>query len=217
MSAPNIRVLVADDHELVRDGLVLMLGTAPGIEVVAQASNGEQCVASAGAHQPDVVLMDLKMPGMDGLAATQRIKARWPQTKVLLLTGVEDGDLVMEAPVCGADGYLLKSTTSDDLIGAIRTVAGGDAYLAPALTRQLFSRLLAEAGRPAARNPGLSEREIEVLRLMARLHSNREIADWLVISQDTVRSHVKNILRKLEQPDRTQAVLAGVRLGLIEA
>ncbi|MHB8620890.1 MAG: response regulator [Chloroflexota bacterium] len=213
---PDIGVLVADDHELVRSGLVLLLSTAPGIRVVAQASDGEQCVAAATIHHPDLVLMDLKMPRLDGLAATRRLKICLPSVKVVLLTGVEDAENILEATSIGADGYLLKTTSSEELIRAIRSVAAGEAYLQPAVTRQLFDRLLWRPRPDPPPNLGVSPREIEVLRLMATTSSNREIAEKLVVSEETVRSHIKSILRKLGQPDRTQAVLAGIRHGIVK-
>jgi NarL family two-component system response regulator LiaR len=212
-SQAPIRILVADDHAIVRKGLRALLVTEPDLEVVAEAENGEQAVAEARHLCPDVVLMDLVMPGMDGLEATRRITAEQPGVRVLVLTSFAADDKVFPALKAGALGYLLKDSGPDELVQAIRQVHRGESSLHPSIAR----RLLQELAGPGQRDPvveALTEREIDVLRLVAQGQSNRQIADRLCISEATVRTHVSSILSKLNVDSRTQAALYALREGL---
>ncbi len=211
-----IRVLVVDDHAIVRKGLRALLVTEPGLEVVGEAENGEQAVAEARRLCPDVVLMDLVMPGMDGLEATRRITAdQHPEgtPRVLVLTSFAADDKVFPALRAGALGYLLKDSGPEELVRAIQQVHRGESSLHPSIAR----RLLQELAGPGQRDPvveALTEREIDVLRLVAQGQSNRQIAEGLCISEATVRTHVSSILSKLHVDSRTQAALYALREGL---
>ena len=212
-----VRILIVDDHAIVRKGLRALLVTEPGVEVVGEAENGEQAVAEARRLCPDVVLMDLVMPGMDGLEATRRITAAQPQApstpRVLVLTSFAADDKVFPALRAGALGYLLKDSGPEELVQAIRQVHRGESSLHPSIAR----RLLQELANPGQRNPiveALTEREIDVLRLVAHGESNRQIAAGLCISEATVRTHVSSILSKLNLDSRTQAALYALREGL---
>lgn len=217
----SIRVLLADDEQLVRAGLRLILESEPDIEVVGEASNGAEAVDLATRLDPDVVLMDIQMPEMDGLEATRRIVAlgRDVTSRVLVLTTFEVDEYVYEALRAGASGFLLKRTPAAELIAGVRVVAAGEALLAPSVTRRLIDQF---AHRPAARSPAtgavseLTEREREVLTLLARGLSNAEIADQLVVSEGTVKTHVKHIFGKLGLRDRAQAVIFAYDAGLVE-
>jgi NarL family two-component system response regulator LiaR len=209
----TIRVLVADDHAIVRKGICALLATEPGIEVVAEAEDGREALAKAESVQPDVILMDLVMPCMDGLEATRRITALQPQVRVLVLTSFAGDDKVFPAIKAGALGYLLKDSGPEDLVRAIQQVHQGESSLHPSIAR----KLLRELSDASARGPGtdpLTEREVEVLQLVARGQSNREIAAQLAISEATVRTHVSKILTKLNLCSRTQAALYALREGL---
>jgi DNA-binding NarL/FixJ family response regulator len=208
----EVRILIADDHEVVRRGLALVLGLQPGFQVVGEAHTGAQAVAEAGRLRPDVVLLDLKMPELDGRAAAAQIKRRQPEARVIVLSGVEIDDDVFDVLEAGVDGYVPKEVGPDELARAIRLVAEGNRYVHPAVTQALLAR---RETRAAGRPPALSPRELDVLRLMAKAATYRDIGQQLFISEETVRTHVKNILSKLNQPNWTQAVLAAVRLGLI--
>lgn len=203
----EVRILIADDHEVVRHGLVLMLNLEPGFQVVGEAQTGAQAVAEVDRLRPAVALLDLKMPDMDGRAAAAQIKQRFPNTRVIILSGAEINADVFDALEKGVEGYLPKEVGPDELIRAIRTVAEGKRFIHPTLSQALLER----------RNtrPALSPRELEVLRLLATTDTYREIAQQLFISEETVRTHVKSILAKLGEPNQKQAVLAAVRLGLI--
>ena len=210
MSQP-IRVLVVDDHAVVRIGVCALLATEPGIEVVGEAKDGREAVAQAERLQPDVVLMDLVMPGMDGLDAIQRIVAGQPAARILVLTSFVGDDKVFPAIRAGALGYLLKDSDPEELVQAIQYVYRGSSSLHPSVAR----RLLQEMAHPSERllDP-LTEREVEVLQLMATGQRNREISERLSICEATVRTHVSNILTKLELCSRTQAALYALREGL---
>jgi DNA-binding NarL/FixJ family response regulator len=217
-STGPIRVLVVDDQELVRSGFCVILDAADGIAVAGEAANGEAAVAAVASTRPDVVLMDIRMPGMDGLAATRVITAAQPAPKVVILTTFDLDDYVYEALRAGASGFLLKDSPRHDLIAAVRAAAAGDALLAPSVTRMLIE---AFAQRPAAATPApsrvasLTARERDVLLLLARGRSNAEIAAALFVSEATVKTHVGNVLAKLDLRDRVQAVILAYETGLV--
>ena len=205
----TIRILIADDHSVVRQGLKMFLGLDPELEVVGEAANGEEAVRKAGELHPDVVLMDLLMPKMDGITATATIRRAQPDTEVIALTSVLEDATVVSAVRAGAIGYLLKDTQADELCGAIHAAAAGQVRLAP----QAAARLMNEVRTPE--NPDmLTEREIEVLRLLAQGQANKEIARSLHIAEKTVKTHVSNILAKLGLQSRTQAALYALRVGI---
>jgi DNA-binding NarL/FixJ family response regulator len=212
----TIRVLIADDQELVRAGFRKLLDAEDGITVVGEAADGGQAVALATRLAPDVVLMDIRMPRMDGLEATRRLTGS-TAVQVLILTTYDLDEYVFEALRAGASGFLLKDSPPDSLIGGIRTVARGDALLAPSVTRRLiaeFARRPPENARPAL--PDLSPRETEVLIQVARGLSNREIAGKLFLGEATIKTHVGSILAKLGCRDRVQAVVAAYEAGLVQ-
>ncbi len=211
----KIRILIVEDHEVVRKGLAVLLEAAEDLEVVGEASTGEEAIAQAQALQPDVVLMDLKLAGLDGVEASQRIKVSSPQTKVLVLTGLEDDEHLFQALRRGVDGYLLKAIAPAELVRAIRAVARGEAFFHPVAARKMLERFSAGSREPQP-SIQLTAREHQVLRLMATSATYRGIADKLCVTEETVRKHAKSILHKLDQPDRTQAVLTALRAGLIE-
>jgi NarL family two-component system response regulator LiaR len=212
MSA-KIRILITDDHAIVRKGLRALLATEPDIEVVGEASNGEEAVARSRSLQPDVVLMDLVMPKMDGIEATRRITGQMPAVRVLVLTSFAADEKVFPAIKAGALGYLLKDTGPDELMQAIRQVHRGEPSLDPTIARKVLYELSHPPKQPLTPDP-LTERELEVLRLIAQGKSNREIAEQLVIAEMTVRTHVSNILGKLHLASRTQAALYALQKGL---
>ena len=209
---PAIRVLLVDDHPVVRQGLRALLSTQDGIEVVGEADDGEAAVAAAERLSPDVVLMDVVMPGMDGVEALRRIGERRPQTRVVMLTSYADERRAMEAIDAGASGFLLKDASPRDVAAAIRAAHRGEAVLHPSVA----AKLLAERRRPPAAHADLTARELEVLRLIARGLQNKQIAAQLHVSEKTVKTHVSAILRKLDVTDRTQAAMYAVREGLAE-
>ncbi len=208
-----IRVLIVDDHTIVRKGIGALLATEPNIEVVGEAGDGQGAIAQALDLQPDVILMDLVMPGLDGIEATRRITARQPQARILVLTSFAADDKVFPAIKAGALGYLLKDSGPDDLVRAIHQVHRGEPSLEPAIASRLLYELAHPPSQELTRDP-LTEREVEVLRLVAQGCSNREIADQLVVAELTVRTHVSNILGKLHLASRTQAALYALREGL---
>jgi DNA-binding NarL/FixJ family response regulator len=210
------RVVVADDQTVVRDGLVLLLGLLPGIEVVGTAGDGEQAVAAVAEHKPDVVLMDLRMPRMDGVEATRRIRADHPQTQVVVLTTYADDESVFAAIRAGARGYLTKDAGGEEIARAIATVRQGDAQLDPSVQRRLLEAV-ASGERLAKRGDlpdGLTRREAEVLALIAAGRSNAEIARDLFVSESTVKTHINNIFAKAGLRDRAQAVTYAFRHNL---
>ncbi len=205
-----IRLLVVDDHSVVRQGLRMFLALDPEFEIVGEAGDGADAVRLAQAVKPDVVLMDLVMPVMDGIAATKAIRQALPDTEVIALTSVLEDDKVIAAVRAGAIGYLLKTTNADELGRAIKAAAAGQVQLSP----EAASRLMREVRTPESPET-LTERELEVLRLLGRGQSNKEIAQTLKIGEKTVKTHVSNILAKLGVQSRTQAALYATRIGLI--
>jgi DNA-binding NarL/FixJ family response regulator len=214
MSASNpIRVFIAEDHAIVRKGIRLLLNLEPGIEVVGEASNGREAVSGIESTRPDVILMDLVMPEMDGIEAIQQVVARQPQARILVLTSFATDDKVFPAIKAGALGYLLKDSEPRDVVDAIRQVYRGESSLHPRIARKLMQELSRPPDQPPTPDP-LTEREMEVLRLVAQGKSNRDIADDLTVTEGTVRVHVSSILSKLHLASRTQATLYALREGL---
>jgi DNA-binding NarL/FixJ family response regulator len=217
----TIRVLLADDQGMVRAGFRMILESEPDIEVIGEAEDGAKAVAAARGLRPDVVLMDVQMPNMDGLEATRQIVALdLPEpVRVLILTTFERDEYIFEALRSGASGFLLKNASPEELIEAVRTVAGGEALLAPSVTRRVieeFAKGPAPAASPdTSRLRTLTEREAEVLRLLARGKSNAEIANTLFVGEATVKTHISNLLTKLDLRDRVQAVVFAYESGLI--
>jgi DNA-binding NarL/FixJ family response regulator len=218
MTVP-IRVLVVDDQELVRSGFSVILDAADGITVIGEAANGDAAVAAVAAGQPDVVLMDIRMPGMDGLEATRLITSTSAVApKIVILTTFDLDDYVYEALRAGASGFLLKDSPRHDLIAAVRAAAAGDALLSPSVTRRLieaFARRPPETTPSPARLASLTARERDVLLLLARGRSNAEIAAGLFVSEATVKTHVGNLLAKLGLRDRVQAVILAYETGMV--
>jgi DNA-binding NarL/FixJ family response regulator len=213
----SIRVLVADDQSMVRAGFRMLLSSQADIEVVAEASNGLEAVDKAGRFEPTVVLMDIRMPELDGLEATRRILAADDAARILILTTFDHDEYVYEALRAGASGFVLKDDPPEQLLAAIRTVAAGEALLSPAVTKRViaqFARLPRPA--PARRLDELTERELDVFRLIARGLSNAEIGRELYISDTTVKTHITHILQKLDLRDRVQAVVLAYETGLFD-
>lgn len=215
----RIRILIVDDQSLFREGLRTLLSVQADLEVVAEAANGEEALRQAAAARPDVVLMDLQMPVLDGVAATRRLRAELPESRVIVLTTFDNDEYVFEGLRAGAVGYLLKDAPSEKLVEAIRAAARGESFLQPSVAAKVVAEFarLAEATptRPQPLVEPLSERELEILRLIATGASNKEIASRLFIAEGTVKNHVTNILGKLEVRDRTQAALKAKELRLI--
>ena len=214
----KIRILLADDQALFREGLRMLLSAQPDFEVVGEAANGEEALRLAAKLRPQIVLMDMRMPILDGVAATRRLRETQPDCRVLVLTTFDDDALVFEGLRAGAAGYLLKAVSSPRLLEAIHAVARGESILEPSVAAKVvaeFARLANQAARPQALANPLSDREIEVLRLVVTGATNREIAATLVIAEGTVRNHLTNILDKLEVSDRTQAAVKAKALGLV--
>jgi DNA-binding NarL/FixJ family response regulator len=213
------RVLIADDDDLMRAGLVELLSNDPTIEIVAHASTGRDAVEQACRGAPDVVLMDIRMPDLDGIAATRQLSQVAPEAKVLILTTFEQDDYIFGALRAGASGFLLKRTRPEELIAAVHTIAAGDSLLSPSVTRRVIERM-AQQPTPdftnQAKLDALTRREREVLALIARGLSNREIAAALVVEESTIRTHVKRILMKLDLRDRIQAVIFAYETGLTD-
>ena len=210
----EIRVLVVDDHAIVRKGICALLATEPQITAVGEAANGQQAIDQAELLRPDVILMDIVMPEMDGLEAIRRISEQMPEIRILVLTSFASVDMVLPAIKAGALGYLLKDSGPQELVQAIVQVQGGNSSLHPAIAR----KLLDEISQPSAQGPehdALTDREVTVLKLVAQGYSNRDIANELTVSEATVRTHVSHILAKLELSSRTQAALYALRKGLV--
>ena len=209
----TLRILIADDHPIVRDGLRTLIFTEPGMELVGEAANGAEAVEKAQALKPDVILMDLVMPVKDGIQAITEIKQILPKVSILVLTSFSEEDKVFPAIRAGAMGYLLKDSSTEQLVQAIYDVHNGEASLHPSIALQLIRELNQPSDLPLAEEP-LTERELEVLRLVAQGLTNQEIAERLVRSEWTIRTHVRNILGKLHLANRTQAALYALREGL---
>jgi len=213
----TIRVMVVDDQSMVRAGFHLLLADEPDIEVVAEASNGRDAVAQAARFRPDVILMDIRMPEMDGLEATRRILASDSDARVLVLTTFDLDDYVFEALSAGASGFVLKDDPPEQLLGAVRTIAAGEALLSPTVTRRVIRRFASVRRQPPP--PAVSEltpRELEVFELITRGLSNAEIGQELFISDTTVKTHVTRLLQKLDLRDRAQAIVLAYRTGLFD-
>lgn len=215
----GIKILIADDQALFREGLRTLLSVQPDFEVVGEASNGEEALRLAAVCRPLVILMDLRMPVLDGVRATERIREMYPDTKVIVLTTFEDEDLVFDGLRAGATGYLLKDVSSEKLFEAIRAAARGEYFLLPSITAKViaeFARLPKPvSGKGVDLEEPLSPRELEILKLVATGVSNKEIADRLVISEGTVKNHLSSILSKLSVKDRLQAVLKARELKIL--
>ncbi|MFG3052140.1 response regulator [Kitasatospora sp. NPDC048239] len=215
----SIRVLLADDQPLVRSGLRVIMTDHPDLEVVGEAASGAEAVQLARETGPDVVLMDIRMPGMDGIEATRLIAGSCPATRVLVLTTFDEDEYVYGALRAGASGFVVKDMAVDDILAAVRVVAAGDALIAPGVTRRLIADLLDRPAPTAQRPPrsveGITEREREVLTLVGRGRSNSEIADELVISVATAKSHVARLFTKLNARDRVQLVITAYEMGLV--
>ena len=207
-----IRVVIADDHSVVRKGLRMFLGRDPELAVVGEAADGAEALSLARKLRPDVVLMDLLMPVMDGIRATAAIREELPETEVIALTSVLESDAVIDAVKAGAIGYLLKDTQATELRKAIKAAAAGQVQLSPQASAMLMQKV-----RGPETTQALTEREMEVLHLLAQGQSNKEIARTLQVVEDTVKTHVRHILLKLGVQSRTQAVLCAIRLGLVAA
>ena len=214
----SVSVLLADDQPLLRRGFRMILEAEPDLTVVGEAGNGEEAFELARRHTPDVALMDIRMPGTDGIEATQRITAAGPLPKVLVLTTFDLDEYGYDALAAGASGFLLKVVTSERLFEAVRLVAAGEALLAPAVTRRLvgeFARLRPRRPQRPELLSSLTTREAEVLRLLAEAFSNAEIAERLVVSEETVKTHVSRVLAKLGLRDRSQAIVLAYESGLV--
>ncbi len=215
----KITVLLVDDQQLMRDGLRTLLELEEDMAVVGEAGNGEEALSCYAQLQPTIVLMDVRMPGMDGVEATRRLHAQWPQVKVIILTTFDEDEYIFEGLRAGALGYLLKAVSSAELATAIRKVAAGQALIDPAVTRKLVTEFarLAPPQRPlnAGLAEPLSEREVAILRLVAQGLTNREIADRIHLAEGTVKNYVTSLLGKIGVRDRTQAALRGRELGLL--
>ena len=214
----SIRVLVADDQSMVRAGFRMLLSQEHDIEVVAEASNGREAIDKATRFRPTIVLMDIRMPELDGLQATRRILAKDDAARILILTTFDLDEYVYEALRAGASGFVLKDDPPEQLLSAIRTVAGGDALLSPSITKRVIERFARIPQlTPRKELQDLTERELDVLRLIARGLSNAEIGEKLYISDTTVKTHITHIFQKLDLRDRVQAVVFAYETGLLEA
>ena len=217
--AETIRILLVDDQRLMREGLRILLELEPDLEIVGEAQNGEAALDAYATLEPDVVLMDVRMPGMDGVEATWRLRERWPGARVIILTTFDNDEYVFEGLRAGAQGYLLKDVSGHDLAEAVRTVAAGGALIEPSVARKVVAEFARVAPPARVVDSGLpeplSEREKEILHLLAQGLSNREIAIRLSLAQGTVKNYVTTILQKLGVRDRTQAALRARELGLL--
>jgi two-component system, NarL family, response regulator LiaR len=209
----KVRILIADDHAIVREGLRALIATEPDLELVAEASDGVQAVMKAHALKPDVILLDMLMPRKDGLEALVEIKKDWAEAHVIVLTSFSDDEKVFSAIRNGALGYLLKETSPDELLKAIQSVAQGEGFLSPSIAAKVMREINQPPKLPPTKDP-LTEREVEILQWVAQGLTNDEIAEKLVVSERTVRTHVSNILAKLQLANRTQAALYALREGI---
>ena len=211
----SIRILIADDHELVRQGLLALLSVKPGVEVIGQAEDGEKAVELANTLKPDIILMDLLMPRKNGIEATREIKTDNPDARILIITSFAEDENVYQAIKAGALGYLLKDSSPQELMQAIRDVCKGRMSLHPNIALKLIEELNRPSEMPTVDEP-LTEREVEVLKLVAKGNSNQEIAEKLIVSDRTIGAHVSNILSKLHLANRTQAALYALREGFTD-
>jgi DNA-binding NarL/FixJ family response regulator len=216
MAKNKVRILIVDDHAVVRKGLMMVLRLEEDFEIVGEAENGTVAIKLVEKLKPDLVLLDFVMPEMDGAATGSVLKSTYPDIKVMLLTGTELDDRILDMLATGVDGYVIKNIEPDELAQAIRTVSRGEAYLHPTLARRVLNRMTIQHNSPPTPEVRLTPREQEVLRWIATPATYREIAEKLFVGEETIRSHAKNILGKLQQPNRAQAVLAAARLNLIE-
>jgi DNA-binding NarL/FixJ family response regulator len=207
-----IRILIVDDHAVVRKGLAMVLRLEPDLEVVGEAENGQVGLEAAQRLNPDIALVDLVMPEMDGQKMALALRKSKPKIKVIMLTGTEVDDRVFDLVAAGIEGYVLKQIEPGELVRAIRAVVNGEAYLHPDVMKKIVSRIQPQR----ADSVSLTPREMEVLEMMATPNTYKQIASRLSVSEETVRSHAKNILEKMKQPNRAQAVLAAMRIGMIE-
>lgn len=217
MAKLKIRVLVVDDHQVVREGIRLVLESQPDIQVVGEAGNGGEALAKAGQLQPDLVLLDLAMPGMGGLEATRLIKTQHPEVQVLILTMQEGEEYFFKALEAGASGYLLKGASAADLVAGVRAVHGGGVALGPTVAKQLVTELLEHSTAGTASYDGLSPREREVLTRIAQGQTNQEIATALFLSVNTVQTHRAHLMEKANLHNRTELIKYAIRKGLIDA
>jgi len=211
-----IRILVADDHPVVRDGLLAMLGTQPDFLVVGDASTGGEAVEQTALVHPDVILLDLEMPEVDGVEALRRLRATFPEVRVIVFTAFDSDERIVEALRAGAQGYLLKGAPRDEIFGAIRVVREGGSLLQPVVASKLLRHMSRRDGDPGSSPDPLTVRETDVLRLLARGKTNKEIATELVISLRTVKFHVSAVLAKLGAGNRTEAVTIAAQKGLVK-
>jgi DNA-binding NarL/FixJ family response regulator len=219
MTQPRVRVLIVDDDDLMRAGLRGVLSSDQAIEVVGEAGDGREAAYRTRLLRPDVVLMDVRMPDLDGISATRDLLSGFPEVKVVILTTFEQDDYIFGALSAGASGFLLKRTRPEELIAAIHTIAAGDSLLSPSVTSRVIERMADQPPSDGTRDPQLAEltpRETEVLELVARGLSNGEIAETLVIEESTVKTHIKRVLAKLGVRDRVQAVIFAYESGLTQ-
>jgi DNA-binding NarL/FixJ family response regulator len=213
----KIKILIADDHAVVREGTRRILEQEPDMEVVGEAGDGEEAVNLAASLKPDVAIIDIAMPKLDGIEATKRIKATWPSINVLILSAYDDDQFIFSLLEAGAAGYLLKSIRSRELIDAIRAVYSGESVLHPSIARKVLNRFVSTSGKPEGQEPSgmLSDREIEVLKLAAKGLSNQDIAERLCLSIRTVQGHLGHIFNKLQVGSRTEAVVRALKKGWV--
>ena len=219
MMSPPTRVLIVDDQRLMRDGLRILIELEPDLDVVGEAEDGLQAITAYRDLGPDIVLMDVRMPNLNGVEATRRIKADWDEANILILTTFDDDEYIFEGLRAGASGYLLKDVSGKELADAIRVVANGGTLIAPSVARKVvaeFARLKpASPATPASLPEPLSTREIEILKVLAQGHTNKEIAEHLHLAEGTVKNYVTSILQKIGARDRTQAALRARELGVL--